>query len=47
MNKLLAIILGIAVGQGLYAEYVYDSDITTDTGEHISILNALMDNAWK
>ena len=35
MNKLLAIILGIAVGQGLYAEYVYDSDITTDTGEII------------
>lgn len=35
MKKLLAIILGIAVCQGLYAEYVYDSDITTDTGESI------------
>lgn len=35
MKKLLAIILAIAVSQGLYAEYVYDSDITTDTGEII------------
>lgn len=35
MKKLLAIMLGIVASQGLYAEYVYDSDIATDTGEII------------
>lgn len=35
MKKLLAILLGIIVCKGLYAEYLYDEDITSDTGEFI------------
>lgn len=35
MKKLLAMILAIAISQTLYAEYLYDKDITTDTGEII------------
>ena len=33
--KKLAMILAIAICQALYAEYLYDEDITTDTGESI------------
>lgn len=35
MKKLLAILLSIIVCKGLYAEYLYDEDITSDTGEFI------------
>lgn len=35
MKKLLTIILSIVVCQSLYAEYVYDEAIVTDTGEVI------------
>ena len=33
--KKLAMILAIAICQALYAEYLYDEGITTDTGESI------------
>lgn len=49
--KKLAMILAITICQALYAEYLYDEDIATDTGEiikaHQHSKHILMDNVWK